>query len=87
MTNNGLAYVFQEDVLATTSGSDLEHNNIVGQTSTIMRVLTSKDVDLLSQLDNIKEGNTDNDFDSTSLKKMLINNQTTPADKGKTKGQ
>ena len=34
-----------------------------------MRVLTSKDVDLLSQFDNVNEGNTDADFDSTSLKK------------------
>ena len=41
-----------------------------------MRVLTSKDRDLLSQFDNINEGNTDNDFDSTSLEKCsLIINQ------------
>ena len=69
LTNNGLAYVFQEAVLATTSGSNLEHNKLVGQTSTIMRVLSSKDGDLLSQFDNINESNTDVDFDSTSLKK------------------
>ena len=62
LTNNGLAYVFQEAVLATTSGSNLEHNKFVGQ----MRVLTSKVGDLLSQFDNIKDGNTDADFDSTS---------------------
>ena len=43
LTNNGLAYVFQETVLATTSGSILEHNKFVGQISTSMRVLTSKD--------------------------------------------
>ena len=42
LTNNGLAYVFQEAVLATTSGSNLEHNKFVGQTSTIMRVLIVK---------------------------------------------
>ena len=41
LTNNGLAYVFQEAVLATTSGSNLEHNKFVGQISTMMRVLTS----------------------------------------------
>ena len=51
-----------------------------------MRVLTSKDGDLLSQFDNINEGNGDADFDSTSLKKMLINNQDL-ANKGKIKGQ
>ena len=69
LNNNGLAYAFQEAVLATTSGSNLEHNKFVGQISTIMRVLTCKDGDLLSQFDNINEGNTDDDFDSTSLKK------------------
>ena len=87
LTNNGLAYVFQEVVLATTSGSNLEHIEYVGQISTIMRVLTSKDGDLLSQFDNINEGNTDDDFDSTSLKKMLIKNQAEDADKGKIKAQ
>ena len=39
-----------------------------------MKVLFSKDGDLLSQFDNINEGNGDADFDSTSLKKMLIDN-------------
>ena len=34
-----------------------------------MRSLTSKDGDLLSQFDKIKEGNEDIDFNSTSLKK------------------
>ena len=72
LTNNGLAYAFQEAVLATTSGSNLEHNKFFGQISTIMRVLTSKDGDLLSQFDNINEGNTDDDFDSTSLKKCSL---------------
>ena len=72
ITNNGLAYVFHEAVLATTSGSMLEHNKFVGQVSTIMRVLTSKDGDLLSQFDNINEGTTNDDFDSTSLKKRSL---------------
>ena len=45
LTNIGLAYVFQEAVLATTSGSNLEHNKYNGQKSTIMRALTSKDGD------------------------------------------
>ena len=36
LTNNGLAYAFQEAVLATTSGSNLEQNKFVGQISTIM---------------------------------------------------
>ena len=87
LTNNALAYAFQESVLATTSGSNLEHNKFVGQISTNMRVLTSKDWDLLTQFDNTNEGNTDDVFNSTSLKKMLIDNQATPADKGKIKAQ
>ena len=55
LTNNGLAYVFKEARLSTTSGSDLEHNKFVGQVSTNMRCLTNKDGDLLSQFDNINE--------------------------------
>ena len=87
MTNNGLAYVFQEAVLATTSGSILEHNKNVGQISTIKRVLTSKDGDFLSQFDNINESNTNDDFDSTSMKKMPIDNHGNDADRGKIKAQ
>ena len=55
LTNNALVSVFKEARLATTSGSDLEHNKFVGQISTIMRYLTSKDEDLLSQFDKINE--------------------------------
>ena len=87
LTNNELAYVFQEAVLATTSGSNLEHNKYFGQISTIMGVLTSKDGDILSQFDNINESNTDDDFDSTSLKKILIDNHKKDADRGKIKAQ
>ena len=52
-----------------------------------MRVLTSKDGDLLSQFDNINEGNTNDDFDSNSLKKMLIDNHENAADIKKIKAQ
>ena len=55
-----------------------------------MRVLFSKDGDLLSQFDNINEGNGDADFDTTSLKKMLIDNHNVPGQEvnmGKIKGQ
>ena len=90
LTNNAFAYCFKEARLAITSGSDLEHNKYVGPVSTIMKVLSSKDADLLSQFDNINEGNTDDDFDSTSLKKMLIDNHDVvgqEVNKGKIKGQ
>ena len=85
MTKIGLANAFQEGVLATTSGSNLEHNKFVGQTSTIMRVLTSEDGDLLSQFDNINEGNAEADFDSTSPKKRSLTIKEQPLIKVKLK--
>ena len=90
LTNNALAYCFKEARLGITSGSDLEHNKYCGQVSNIMRVLFSKEADLLSQFDNINEGNGNADFDSTSLKKMLIDNHDIvgqEVNKGKIKGQ
>ena len=89
LTNNAFAYCFKEARLGITPLSDLEHNKYCGQVSTIMRVLFSKDADLLSQFDNINEGNGDADLDSTSLKKMLIDNHDIvgqEVNKGKTKG-
>ena len=90
LTNNAFAYCFKEARLSITSGNDLEYKKYVGQVSTIMRVLFSKDGDLLSQVDNISEGNGDADFNSTSLKKMLIDNHDIAGqeiNKGKIKGQ
>ena len=90
LTNNAFAYCFKEDRLSITSGSNLEHNKYVGPFSTIMRVLTSKDSDLLSQFDNINEGNGDADFDSTFLKKMVSDNHDIvgqEVNKGKIKDQ
>ena len=69
LKNNAFADCFKEASLGVISGSDLERNKYVGPLSTIMRVLTCKDGDLLSQFDNINEGNGDADFDSTSLQK------------------
>ena len=90
LTNNAFAYCFEVARSGVTSNSDFEHNKYVGQVSTIMRVLTSKDGDLLSQFDNITEGNGNAAFDSTSLKKMLIDNHKfvgQEVNKGKIKGQ
>ena len=90
LTNNAFAYCLKEARLGITSGSDLEHNKYCGQVSTIMRVLFTKDADLLSQFDNINEGNANADFNSTSLKKMLIDNHDIvgqEVNKGKIKGQ
>ena len=51
-----------------------------------MRVLTSKDGDLSTQVDGINEGNTYADFDSTSLREMLIDIYGADADRGKIRG-
>ena len=91
LTNNGFAYAFQEARLST-STTDLEHNKYCGQISTIMRVISSRDGDLLSQFDNINErvgaddAATAENIRSTSLNKMLITNLDA-ANRGEIKGQ
>ena len=92
LTNNGLAYVFQEAHLST-STTNLEHNNYVGQISTIMRFVSSRDGDLLSKFDNINEeigadeAATSDNIRCTSLNKLLINNHEEDANREKIKGQ
>ena len=55
LVNNDFAFCFKETRLLTTLGSDIEHNKLCGKKSTIMRVMSNKDGDLLSQFDNINE--------------------------------
>ena len=92
MTNNGLAYVFKEARLSTLT-TNLEHNKYVGPLSTIMRVVSSRDGDLLSHIDNIfeelgvNEVATTVNIQSTSLNKMLFTNHEEDANRGKIKGQ
>ena len=94
MVNNGFAFCFKEARLSTSLGSDIEINKFCGQVSTIMRAISNKDGDLVSQFDNINE----NDIPVLNRladlpvqirdkphQKMLINNHT-DANKGKTKG-
>ena len=94
LVNNGFAYCFKEARLGTTIGSDIEINKFCGQVSTIMRAISNKDGDLLSQFDNINE----NDIPvlerladlppqirDSPHQKMLINNHT-DANKGRIKG-
>ena len=94
LVNSGSAFCFKEARLSTTSGSDIEHNKICGQVSTIMRVISNKDGDLLSQFDNINENDIPDlerladllpQEKSTPHQKMLVNNHT-DANKGKIKG-
>ena len=82
LVNNAFAYSFKETRLATTSGSDLEHNKYVGIISTNMRVLICKDGDLLPHFDGINE--TQAAINDTSLKHMLIGNHD-EANRGKIK--
>ena len=92
LTNNGFSYVFKEARLST-STNDLEHSKYVGQISTIMRVASSRDGDLLSQFDNINEKvgadehATTAIIQDTSLNKMLIANHENDPNRGKIKGQ
>ena len=94
LVNNAFAYCFKEARLSTSVGGDIEINKFCGQISTIMRAISNKDGDLLSQFDNINE----NDIPvlnrladllvqirDTPHQKMLINNHT-DTNKGKIKG-
>ena len=94
LVNNGFAFCFKEARLSTTIGSDIEHNTFCGQVSTIVKVISNKDDDLLSQFGNIKEN--DNpllerlvdlppQIRSTQHQQMLIDDHTDP-NKGKIKG-
>ena len=55
LVNNGFAFCFKEARLSTSLGSDIEINKFCGQVSTIMRAISNKDGDLVSQFDNINE--------------------------------
>ena len=94
LVNNAFAFCFKEARSSTSQGSDIEINKFCGQISTIMRAISNKDGDLLSQFDNINE----NDIpvlnrladlpvqiQSTPHQKMVINNHT-ENNRGKIKG-
>ena len=94
LVNNGFAYCFKEARLTTSIGGDIEINKFCGQVFTIMRTISNKDGDLLSQFDNINE----NDIPvlnrladlpvqirDTPHQKMLINNHI-DVNRGKIKG-
>ena len=84
LINNAFAFCFSQATLSTTGGMDIEDIKYVGQISTIMRLLTSKDADLSSYFDKNGESVIDND---NPLKQILINNHTVDANKGRVKGQ
>ena len=94
LVNNGYAFCFKEARLSTTIGSDIEINNFCGQVSTIMRAISNKGGDLISQFDK-NNGNDIPIFEQlaelpvqirdTPHQKMLINNPN-DANKRKRKG-
>ena len=83
LLNNAFAYCFTQATVSTTGGMDLEDIKYVGQVSTIMRLLTSKDSDLSSYFDKDGESVIN---DNNPLKKILINNHAQEVNKGKIKG-
>ena len=65
-----LPIVLRRLFLSTTGGADLKHNKYVGQVSTNMRLITSKDSDLSSCLDKNGEKALN---DKNVLKHKLMN--------------
>ena len=91
--NNAFTFSFQGARLGTKFGSDIEHNKFCGQVSTIMKVISKKDGDLLHWFDNIKENdipilerltNLPLQIRDTPHQRMLINNHI-DANRGKYK--
>ena len=94
LVNNGYAFCFKEARLSSNIGSDIEHNKFCGQISIIMKVLSNKDDDLLSQFCIFNENDIPllerladlpPQIKSTPHQKMLIDNHLDP-NKGKIKG-
>ena len=94
LVNNVFAFCFKEGCLSTSIGGDIEIKKFCGQISTIMRAISNKVGDLLSQFDNINESdipvlerlaNLPTQIQSTPHQKMLINNHT-DANKSRIKG-
>ena len=81
LLNIAFAYCFNGVMVATTGVSDLEVNKYLGQVSTIMRMLTSKDGVLISNSDKIDESEAG--IGNSSLKQMLNSNHTKDGKKGK----
>ena len=94
LVNNGFAFCFKEARSSTSLRSDLEINKFCRQISTIMRAISNKDGDLVSQFDNINENDIrilerlaklPPQIRDTPHYKMLIDNHT-DANRGKIKG-
>ena len=84
LVNNGFAYCLKEATLSTTGRSELEYVKYLGQISTFMRGLTSKDEVLSVDFNNIDE--TESGINNSSLKQTLIK-KLTESNSGKIKRQ
>ena len=83
LVKNAFAYTIHDARISTSSGVEIEQNNYVGAYSAIIRLVTQKDGDLSTYFDIFDERV--NEINSTSLKKILNNNQT-DANKGVIRG-
>ena len=82
--NTDFGYVFQDATVSTSNGTMIEQNKNVGPFSTIMRLLTHKDGDLLTSLDKINK--TRDEIVNTLLKPLLNEDHDVEAYKCKLKG-
>ena len=94
LVKNAFEFCLEEARLSTTIGSDIEYNKFCGQLSTIMKVISNKSGDLLSQFDIINENDITvlerivdlpQQIRDTPEQKLLINNLTN-ANESKIKG-
>ena len=83
---NAFAFCFTEATIATTGGMEIEHVKFLGQVSTIMRSLTSKDGDLLSYFDKINDTDKNSSMNIDSLNDSLNNSHSVAGNRGKKKG-
>ena len=94
LINNDFAFCFRKARLTTSIGGDIENIKFCGQISTILRPISNKDGDFLSQFGNINENdipvlqrlaNLPFQIQSTPHQRLLINNHT-DENKDKMKG-
>ena len=72
LVNTAFGYCYKEAKLSTKGASDIEHNKHCGQVSTNMRLLTSKEGDVLSHFEKIDKS--ESQIRKTSPKHQLNNN-------------
>ena len=84
LVNNAFAFCIKQATLATTGGMEVEDIKYVGQVSSIMRLLTSKDSDSSSCFDKKAETPLN---DNNPLKQIINNNYVDEVNKGKIKDQ